>query len=252
MSGHSHWAGIKHKKELADSKRGKIFSKLTKDIMLAVRDAGADPDSNLRLRYAIDKAKEANMPKNSIERAIQKVSGAGDANALAELTYEGYGPGGTAVLAEVITDNRNRTASELRKIFDTSGGKMGESGCVSFLFDKKGIITISVSSTTEEKLMEVILEAGAENMAQEGDMFTVTTAPTEMHAVRTEIEKAGIKIDSSELAQIPQNTIELDEEKGRKALNLISRLEDHDDVQNVYTNFMPSQAMVDAFESEQK
>ena len=129
---------------------------------------------------------------------------------------------------------------------------MGESGCVSFLFDKKGIITISVSSTTEEKLMEVILEAGAENMAQEGDMITVTTAPTELHAVRTEIETAGIKIDSSELAQIPQNTIELDEEKGRKALNLISRLEDHDDAQNVYTNFMPSQAMVDAFESEQK
>ena len=237
MSGHSHWAGIKHKKGLVDAKRGKLFSKLAKNIMIALREGGPDVDTNLRLRYAIDKAKEANMPKTNIERAIKKASGEGEGVNFVELTYEGYGPGGIAIMIEIVTDNRNRTASEVRKIFENGGGKMGESGCVSYFFEKKGLLAVPVAGTNEEDLLEIILEAGAENMSQQEEMFEITTNPTDFHAVRNSLSQAGLKVEVAELVQLPQNTIELDEETGRKVLNLINALEDHDDIQNVYANY---------------
>ena len=248
MAGHSHWAGIKHKKGLVDAKRGKLFSKLAKNIMIAVREGGPDIDANLRLRYAVDKAKEANMPKTNIERAIKKVSGDGEGSNFVELTYEGYGPGGIAIMVEIVTDNRNRTASEIRKIFENGGGKMGENGCVAYLFDKKGLLAVPVSGTNEENLLEVVLDAGAENMSQQGEMFEITTDPTGFHAVRNALNQAGLPVEVAELVQLPQNTIELDEEPGRKVVKLINALEDHDDVQNVYANYDLPEALLNEAE----
>lgn len=236
MSGHSHWAGIKHKKGLADAKRGKLFSKLTKNIMIAAR-SGPYPETNSHLREAIEKAKRESMPKVNIERLLKKLSGEGMTEKLEELTYEGYAPGGIAILVEVVTDNRNRTASELRKIFDSKGGKMGESGCVSYLFDKKGVITVPATAIAEEQLMSIILDAGAENLSQQQDVYEITTAPADFQNVKAALEQAEIPIESAEIAQVPKATMPVTEEMGRKILNLIEMLEDQDDAQNVYANY---------------
>lgn len=244
MSGHSHWSVIKHKKGATDAKKGKLFSKLMKNIMIAAR-SGLDPDTNIGLRYAIDKAKEANMPKANIERGLKKLSDKASGDNLEEITYEGYGSGGVAILVEVVTDNRNRTASTLRKIFDTKGGKMGESGCVSYLFEKKGWIAVPADDkVTEERLMELTMEEGVENIEQEGDVFELTMPTVQFHKVKTALEKAGISIKDSELLRIPTTTVPVDETVGQKILDLIELLEDHEDTQNVYANYnMPEELL---------
>lgn len=237
MSGHSHWAGIKHQKELTDAKKGKMFSKIAKDIMLAVRESGPDPETNIKLRYAMDKARSVNMPNRNVERAIEKMSGDGAAAALQELMYEGYGPGGTAIMIYVVTSSRNRVNSELRKIFDTRNGKMGESGCVSYLFDKKGVITVATSTIPEEKLMEIVMEAEAENLEKDEDIFVITTDPVTFQKVRSALDKAKIAVESAEITYIPKNRVPVTGEVAEKVLTLISLFEEHEDVQNVYCNY---------------
>lgn len=250
MSGHSHWAGIKHQKEASDAKKGKVFSKISKDIMLAVRESGADPETNIKLRYAMDKAREANMPKANVEKAIKKMTGEDGAISLQELVYEGYGPGGTAIMVEVVTDNRNRVNSELRKIFDTRGGKMGESGCVSYLFDKKGLIIVE-GTIDEEKLMGIIMEAEAEDMKKEGDVFEITTSPVAFQKVRMALEAAQIPTVSAEITAIPKTTVVItDETVATKLMTLLNIFEDHDDVQNVYCNHDISDELMEKINEE--
>ncbi|HON43739.1 MAG TPA: YebC/PmpR family DNA-binding transcriptional regulator [Planctomycetota bacterium] len=250
MAGHSHWAGIKHKKGLMDAKRGKIFSKLSKDIMTAVREGGADPTMNIRLRYAMDKARESNMPKANIERAIQKVAGDGQDQKFAELTYEGYGPGGIAIMVDALTDNRNRTASELRNLFESNGGKMGESGCVAYLFDKKGLITILEESIDEEKIIELALEAGADDVQLEGELWEITTKIADFQTVRNKLEEEGVKLEEAEITYIPQTTVEADEDVARKILNMISKMEDHEDVETVVCNIDISDEIMQKIEAD--
>ncbi len=239
MAGHSHWAGIKHKKGLADKKRGKLFSRLSKNLTIAVKDQGGDidPDSNLKLRYAIDKAKEGNMPKANIEKAISKGAGVSAAGVTySELMYEGYAPGGVALMAEIITDNRNRTASEVRKLFEKTGGKLGASGCVSYLFDTKGVIQVPLEALGEDDLMEVVLDAGAEDLVPGEDFYDIFTTPSDLETVRKAIEEKEIPVESYEVSFIPQNKITLDEDSGRKVLNMVAQLEDYEDIEAVYTN----------------
>jgi YebC/PmpR family DNA-binding regulatory protein len=238
MSGHSKWSTIKHKKGAADAKRGKIFSKLAKAITSAARQGGGNPDMNLKLQYAIDSAKSENMPKDNIERAILK--GTGELNAdsiLYECLYEGYGSNGVAVMAEILTDNKNRTAAELRKVFERSGGNLGESGCVSWMFQKKGVITVNTGEIEEDKLMTLVLDAGCDDLHVEDGKYEIDCETTDYNNVKKVLQDEGIKIESSEISWIPSTLIELDEEKGRKIITLMERLENHDDVQNVYANF---------------
>ncbi len=251
MSGHSHWAGIKHQKEAADQKKGKVFSKIAKDIMLAVKESGADVDTNIKLRYALEKARLANMPKANVERAIKKMSGEDGAISLQELVYEGYGPGGTAIMVEVVTDSRNRVNSELRKIFDTRGGKMGESGCVSYLFEKKGVLHVETSVITEEKLMEIVLDAGADNIQQEDNLFVITCEIPSFQKVRAVLESSKVPTVYAEITAIPKNTVPVTGETAQKLLTLISLFEDHDDVQNVYCNYDISDEDLEKFEKKE-
>ena len=245
MSGHSKWSTIKRKKGAVDAKRGKIFTKLIKEIMVAAKMGGGDPSGNPRLRSAILAAKAVNMPKDNIDRAVKKGSGGLDGVIYEEIRYEGYGPGGVAVLVDCMTDNRNRTVSEVRYAFSKSGGNMGESGCVGFMFDKKGVIMVDKATTTEEKLMELALDAGADDVVEEDDLFKVMTSPADFNAVSESLEKAGIKMESAAIDMIPQTTIELTEEKvDRRVINMVEMLEDNDDVQNVYANFdIPDELM---------
>ena len=236
MAGHSHSANIKHRKNAVDAKRGKLFSKLSRAIIIAARNGGGDPDMNLPLRYAIDKAKQSSMPKDNIERAIAKGTGEAGGEAFEEVTYEGYGAGGVAILVETATDNRNRTNGEVRKIFEKGGGRIGTPGSVAFQFDRKGLIIVSTEKTDEETLMMVALEAGAEDIKNEGDYFSVITDPTTFNAVRDALLENAIEAESAELAQIPQNPVEADLDTARKILKLMDALDDHDDVQNVYSN----------------
>jgi YebC/PmpR family DNA-binding regulatory protein len=236
MSGHNKWSTIKHKKGAADAKRGKIFTKLIKEITVAAKMGGADPEGNPRLRTAIDKAKGENMPKDNIERAIKKGTGDMDGVTYEETTYEGYGPGGVAVLVEVMTDNRNRTVSDVRSIFSKCNGNMGEAGCVAWMFDQKGLI-VYPGSTDFDKLFEAALEAGAEDVADEDGQFEVTTDPSAFMEVRDALEKAGFKHESAEVTMIPQTMVKLDGKQAESMLKLMDRLEDNDDVQNVYANF---------------
>jgi YebC/PmpR family DNA-binding regulatory protein len=240
MSGHNKWSTIKHKKGAADAKRGKIFTKLIKEISIAAKIAGSDPGGNPRLRTAIDKAKAENMPKDNIERAIKKGAGEMEGVNYEETTYEGYGPGGVAVLVEVMTDNRNRTVSDVRSIFSKCNGNMGESGCVSWIFDKKGLIVFS-KETDFDKLFEAALEAGAEDVSDEEDQIEVMTDPTNFIEVRESLEKAGFKYESAEVTMIPQTMVKLEGKQAESMLKLMDRLEDNDDVQNVYANFDISQ-----------
>ncbi|HJV36353.1 YebC/PmpR family DNA-binding transcriptional regulator [Geomonas sp.] len=236
MSGHNKWSTIKHKKGAADAKRGKVFTKLIKEITVAAKLGGADPDGNPRLRTAIDKAKAENMPKDNVERAIKKGVGGLEGVNYEETTYEGYGPGGTAVLVEVMTDNRNRTVSDVRSTFSKCNGNMGEAGCVSWLFDKKGLLVFS-KATDFDKLFEASIEAGADDVTDEGEQFEVLTDPSAFNDVKAALESAGFKAESAEVTMIPQTMVKLEGKQAEQMLKLMDRLEDNDDVQNVYANF---------------
>jgi YebC/PmpR family DNA-binding regulatory protein len=236
MSGHSKWSTIKHKKGAADAKRGKVFSKLIKEITIAARIGGGDPDSNPRLRTGIDKARGANMPNDNITRAIKKGTGELEGTSYEESVFEGYGPGGVALYIEVLTDNRNRTVAEIRHLLSKLGGNLGESGCVAWMFTKHGVLTFD-KSVGEEKLMDAALEAGAEDIKDEEDMLTVVTDPGAFDAVRKACVDAGIEPLEAEVTMVPQNTVKLEGNDAEKMLKLMEALEDHDDVQNVSANF---------------
>jgi len=235
MSGHSHWATIKHKKGAVDAKRGKLWSKLSRAIIIAARHGGGDPAMNLKLRYAIDKARAVSMPKDNIERAIKRGTGE-TAGTFEELTYEGYGPGGVAMLIDVLTDNRNRTNGEIRKIFERCGGKMGSAGTVAYLFERKGVFIVDAKTVDEDTLMGVILEAGADDLKRLDDDFEILCDPTIFNEVKTALEKAAIQTKVAEITQLPKAPTDLDVEAGLKVMRLIDALDDQDDVQNVYTS----------------
>jgi YebC/PmpR family DNA-binding regulatory protein len=238
MSGHSHWAGIKHKKAANDAKRGKVWSKIARLIIVAAKAGGGDPSQNLSLRYAVDKAKAANMPKDTIEKAIKKGSGEGGGADFEEALYEGYSPGGIAVMVDALTDNRNRTAPEIKKIFERRGGSMGTSGCVAWMFAKKGLITIDKSKIDEDKLMEVALGAGADDMTATSDVYELICEPMVFDDLKQAIIDIGIQPDTAEISMIPANTVPVDNaETAKKILGLMDEFEEHDDVQNVYANF---------------
>lgn len=237
MSGHSKWHTIKHKKGALDAKRGKVFTKLIREMTIAARTGGGDPDSNPRLRTVLDKAKAANMPADNIKRAIQKGTGELEGVAYEEIVLEGYGPGGVAIMVEGTTDNRNRAVSEIRHIFGKYGGNMGTAGCVSYLFTQKGYIAIAAEKTTEDKLMEIALEAGADDIQSSEGGFEIYTAPNSYAAVLDAVKKAGIEPDDTELGRYADNSIALDGGKAGQMAKLIEALEDNDDVQNVWTNF---------------
>lgn len=237
MSGHSHWAGIKHKKAAVDAKRGKIWSKISKAIIVAAKAGGGDPKMNSRLRLAIDMAKAAGMPKDNIARAIKRGTGEIEGAVFEEITYEGYGPGGVAIMCDVLTDNRNRTAAEIRKCFDLHGGKLGSAGCVAWMFETKGLFLIPADQVSEERLMEVTLEAGAEDIKLSGDKFEVTCDPAKFGDLSEALDQAGIPCDSREVTRIPKDYVNLDAETARKVLKLMEELDEHEDVQNVSSNF---------------
>jgi YebC/PmpR family DNA-binding regulatory protein len=245
VAGHSHWANISRKKSLIDAKRGKLWSKLAKAIIVAAKHGGADPDANLRLRYAIDAAKAVSMPKDNIQRAIKTGTGEFKGGDLEESLYEGYGAGGVAVLCEILTDNKNRTAPEIRKIFEMCGGKLGGTGCVAYLFERKGLVRLPQAGCDEDQLMEVALEAGADDVKLAGDRWEVTCDPAVMAAVVDALGKAGLAVESNEIVRIPTTTVDVDDvETARKVLTLMERLDDHDDVQSVSANFsIPDEAM---------
>ncbi|OPY13434.1 MAG: putative transcriptional regulatory protein [Syntrophus sp. PtaB.Bin001] len=245
MSGHSKWSTIKRKKGAIDSKRGKIFTKIIKEITLAARLGGGDTEGNSRLRQAILAAKNENMPRDNIDRAIKKGTGEiGGGESYEEVTYEGYGPGGVAVLVEVMTDNKNRTVAEIRHIFSKHGGNLGENGCVSWLFEKKGSIVFDRDLIDEDALMELALEAGAEDIREEESQMDVITDPSMFDKVRDVLEGKGMKYVQASIEMVPQNTIRLDEGKAEQMLKMIEKLEDNDDVQNVYANFdIPDEIM---------
>jgi YebC/PmpR family DNA-binding regulatory protein len=250
MSGHSHWAGIKHKKALVDAKRGKMWSKLSKAIIVAAKMGGPDPDANLRLRYAIDDAKAVSMPKDNIQRAIKKGAGELEGVIFEEVMYEGYGVGGVAVLCQVLTDNRNRTAPEIRKIFELGHGKLGGAGCVAWMFDSKGFFLIPTDRVDEDRLMEVALEAGADDVRPDGKNFSLTCDPAVYEAVSKALSDAGITPEVKEITRIPKTTVDLDADAARKILKLMERLDDHDDVQNVSANFnIPDEVMAEMGET---
>ena len=238
MAGHSHWANIARKKSLIDAKRGKLWSKLAKAIIVAAKHGGPDPDANLRLRYAIDAAKAVSMPKDNIQRAIKTGTGELKGGDLEESLYEGYGAGGVAVLCEILTDNKNRTAPEIRKIFEMCGGKLGGTGCVAYLFERKGLVRVPQAAATEDRLMEVGLEAGVDDVKLMGDRWEVTCEPAAMAGVIEALGKAGLPVESNELVRIPTNSVDVEDvDTAKQVLALMERLDDHDDVQSVAANF---------------
>ncbi|HOC59112.1 MAG: YebC/PmpR family DNA-binding transcriptional regulator [Syntrophaceae bacterium] len=238
MSGHNKWSTIKRKKGANDAKRGKIFTKIIKEITLAARLGGGDIEGNSRLRQAVLAAKEENMPKDNIDRAIKKGTGGGDGAAnYEELTYEGYGPGGAAVIVDIMTDNKNRTVAEIRHIFSKHGGNLGENGCVAWMFAKKGSIVVDKKQIAEDDLLELALEAGAEDVKTEGSEYEVVTEPPAFETVKKAMDDKGIKHLSASITLIPSNTVKLEANKAESMLKLMEKLEDNDDVQNVYSNF---------------
>jgi len=239
VAGHSKWAQIKHKKAHTDAKRGKVFTKIVKEIATAAKLGGGDPEGNPRLRVAIDKAKEVNMPHDNIKKAIMKGTGELPGVSYEEYLYEGYGPSGVAVMVEVMTDNKNRTVPEIRHIMAKNGGSLGESGCVSWIFEKRGYILVSKTTTSEDVLMTVALDAGAEDMKNDPqeDNFEVISAPEDFAAVKKAIEKAGLPVESAEVTMLPKTYVVLDAKAADQMVRLIDALEDNDDVQNVYANF---------------
>ncbi len=246
MAGHSHWAGIKHKKALVDAKRGKAWSKLSKAIIVAAKTGGGDTDMNLRLRYAIEDAKAVSMPKDNIQRAIKKGTGELEGGNFDEIFYEGYGVGGVAVLCEVLTDNRNRTAPEVRKIFELAHGKLGSTGCVAWMFDSKGLFLVLKEGADEDSLMEIALEAGADDVELVSGNFEITCDPNAFQDVSKALSEAGVNTEVSQITRIPQNTVDLNAADARKVLKLMERLDDHDDVQSVSANFnIPDEVMAE-------
>ena len=244
MAGHSHWANIARKKTRVDNKRGKLFAKLSRAIIVAAQHGGGDPDANLALRYAIDKARRNSMPMDNIERAVRKGCGESSGEKFEELLYEGYGPAGVAVLCEVLTENRNRTASEVRRTFEVHGGNLGATGCVAWMFDRRAVFAVSRDSTDEETLVEAVLDDGADDVVQSEDHFVVTASPENFQAINAALETASIRVESAEITQVPQNTVELDAADGRKILCLLDALGDNDDIQCVTANFsMPDDVL---------
>ncbi len=239
MAGHSHWANIKHKKAANDAKRGKMWSKLVKAIMVAAKHGGSDPNGNVSLRFAIVEAKAANVPKDTIERAIKKGAGELQGQSFEAIRYEGYGPGGVAILVDALTDNRTRTAPELRLIFSKYGGNLGSTGCVGYLFDQKGVIAIEDERISEDRLMELALEAGASDIQREDGAWIVITPPEAFTGVKDALDEAGIETASAEITMDPQNTVSLTGEDAEKLQKLLDALDDNDDVQKVYSNYEP-------------
>ena len=244
MAGHSHWAGIKHKKALIDNKRGKVWSKIAKALMVAARIGGGDPDSNVRLRVPLADARAARMPKENIDRAIKKGTGELEGGDVEEVLYEGYGPNGVAVMCEIMTDNRNRTAPEIRKVFEVNGGKLGGTGCVAYLFDRKGLIVVPCDQVDEDRLMEIALDSGGDDVKHQGDEFEVTCEPEAYADLLAAFEEAEIEPTVKQVTRIPSSTVDLDANAGRKILKLMEALDDHDDVQSVSANFnIPEEVM---------
>jgi YebC/PmpR family DNA-binding regulatory protein len=245
MAGHSHWANIARKKAVVDAKRGKLWSKLAKAIIVAAKHGGPDPDANLRLRYAIDAAKAVSMPKDNIQRAIKTGTGELKGGNLEESMYEGYAAGGVAVMCEILTDNKNRTAPEIRKIFEMCDGKLGGTGCVAYLFERKGLVRVARAACDEDRIMGVAIEAGAEDVKAADDRWEITCDPAALTGVADALKTAGLEPESSELTRIPTNTVEVDDiDTARKVLSLMERLDDHDDVQSVAANFsIPEEAL---------
>ncbi|HLD36116.1 MAG TPA: YebC/PmpR family DNA-binding transcriptional regulator [Planctomycetota bacterium] len=237
MSGHSHWSTIKHKKGAADAKKGKAFSKMARLIMVAARDGGSDPKLNIKLQLAIEKARAVNMPNENVERAVKKGAGELDGVILETVVYEGYGPGGAAVMAEALTDSRNRTAPEIRKIFEHHNGKLGESNSVNWFFERKGIISIPSEKIKEDDLITAALDAGAEDVRNEGDVFEVVTDPREVEKVKAALKQKGFAYTTGEATLVPKNYVTLSKSDGEKIIKLMEALEDNDDVQNIYSNF---------------
>jgi len=251
MSGHSKWSSIKHKKGAADAKRGKLFSKLARAIIVAAREGGPDPAANLALQNAVEKARSYSMPKDNIERAIARGSGAGaDSEAFEQITYEGYGPNGVAIIVEALSDNRNRTAADVRHVFAKNDGNLGGSGAVAWLFERRGIILVDADGADEDTVMLAAAEGGADDVIQDGSSFQVSTSPEALSLVREALEEAGIAIDSAETTMVPKTTIELgDEGAARKTLRLIDELEELDDVNEVYANFDIPEQLLEAVAS---
>jgi YebC/PmpR family DNA-binding regulatory protein len=245
MSGHSRWAGIKHKKAIIDAKRGKVFTRINREITIAARIGGGKIESNPRLRKAIDDAKAANMPTDNVKRAIQRGTGEIPGMSYEEMSYEGYGPGGVALFVEVTTDNKNRTTSEIRHMFDSHGGNMGESGSVAWMFESKGQILIAKSAASEDKLTELAIEAGAEDIRTDEEGFEVLTAPSDFESVKAKLTAEKIPLESAQLALLPKNTIHLEGDAARKCLDLVNALDEHEDVKSVNANFDIDKEIID-------
>jgi len=237
MSGHNKWSSIKHKKAKEDAKRGKVFNKLIRELVVAAKEGGGDMDSNPRLRTAVSTAKQANMPNDNIDRAIKKGAGGGEGTDLEEIIFEGYGPAGVALMVHTMTDNRNRTVAEIRHLMDKYGGKLGESGCVFWMFDKKGVIEIEADAADEDTVMEIALEAGADDVESGETSYEIVTAPEDFDNVREAFEKAGVPMAVAEISMVPQTTVELSGKEAERMIKLMDYLEDHDDAQAVYANF---------------
>lgn len=245
MSGHSHWAGIKHKKAANDAKRGKTWSKVARMIIVAAKNGGGDPSANLSLRYAIDKAKAANMPKDTIEKAIKKGTGDIEGVNFEEVLYEGYGLNGVAIMVEALTDNRNRTGPEIKKLFEKHGGSLGTSGCVNWMFSQKGLITVNTANVDEEHLLEIALSAGANDMQTVGDVYEITCEPDAYEELKKALQEKEITTEVAEISMVPQSTIDInDEHTAGRIISLMEAFDDHDDVQNAYANFdIPDEIM---------
>lgn len=246
MSGHSKWAQIKRSKGVADSRRGQLFTKLGREITVAARQGGGDPDANFRLRLAVQRARDSNMPSETIDRAIKRGAGAGDGAELQEITYEGYGPGGTAIMVEVMTDNRNRSAAELRAAFTRAGGNLGESGSVAWQFENRGVITVNADGTDSEVVELAAIDAGAEDVRTDDGVVEIVTTPSALEAVRRRLTEQKIAIATAETSMVPQSVVELDAKEGAQVVRLLERLEDLDDVQRVYSNAeFPDEVLVE-------
>ena len=245
MSGHSHWAGIRYKKAVTDARRGKMWSKLARMIIVAAKSGGGDPTANLSLRYAIDKAKAANMPKDTIEKAIKRGTGEVEGVNFVEVLYEGYGPGGVAIMVEALTDNRNRTTPQVKRLFEKHGGSLGTSGCVNWMFTKKGLITVGTADTDEDELLEIALAAGADDMQNTGEVYEITCAPSAYEKLKKTLKEKEIATQVAEISMVPRNIVPVNEAPtARKIISLMEAFEDHDDVQNTYATFdIPDEVM---------
>ena len=249
MSGHSKWHSIKHQKGVADARRGQLFTKLTREIIVAAREGGGNPEANFRLRLAVQKARDSNMPLENIERAIKKGTGELEGGSLAEVVLEGYGPSGIAILVNALSDNRNRTIQEVRSTFTRHGGSLGESGCVSWLFDSKGVITINTENLDADELALSAIDAGAEDVKMESGYVEVYTKPDELETVRAALEEKDLPIDSSEILMVPKSLVQLDEKSALQALKLMDKLEEIDDIQNVFSNADFPDAVLENYQS---